>query len=242
MRYTIHPDVFQRFPGYVRGVVVLRVERNPVDPIPEVEALLRAAEEAVRARTDLDPLPEHPRIAAWRQALAALGARPPSKYPASVEALLKRARKGRPLPYINTLTALCNAASLRFLLPVGGHDVGQAVGELWLRPAEGTEIFRPLGSEAVEHPQPGEFIYVDDREVLTRRWVWRQGVHTLMGPESRFVAINVDGLPPATREEVEAACRWLLEVVPAHCGGRGGWALLSAETPSLDLEAVAAGG
>src|SRR6185369_13548333 len=44
----------------------------------------------------------------------------PSKYQASIEALVRRARRGDALPPINAIVAIYNAVSLRFLLPVGG--------------------------------------------------------------------------------------------------------------------------
>jgi hypothetical protein len=37
---------------------------------------------------------------------------------------------------------------------------------------------------------------------MTRRWSWRQGVHTLTLPESTSIEFNVDGLPPETSFEV----------------------------------------
>ena len=88
--------------------------------------------------------------------------------------MVKRVRKGGELPYINTLAALGNIASLKNLVPVGGHDVGVCTEPLWLGFADGSETFTPFGTTEVEHPEPGEVVYLCGKTVLCRRWTWRQ--------------------------------------------------------------------
>src|SRR5512143_3232615 len=127
MLYSISPELLIKYPGYVRGVVVVTNAINIEGPIDEVARMLKKAQEALRERTDLD---DHPNIAAWRAAYSAFGARP-SKYPSSIEAMIKRVRKGGELPYINTLAAVCNIASLKNIVTVGGHDVGVCAEPLW---------------------------------------------------------------------------------------------------------------
>ena len=65
------------------------------------------------------------------------------------------------LPYINTLAALGNSASLRYLVPIGGHaiDLLHADDELVLGYASGHEEFPPLNGGPIEHPLPGEIIF-----------------------------------------------------------------------------------
>ena len=160
MRYQIDPLLFQKYPGYVRGVVIVRRAINIESPIDEVARTLNSAQQTVRQRADLEPLAQHPNIAAWREAYRAFGAKP-SEYPSSIEALLKRVRRGDAsaslsagLPYINTLAAIGNSASLRYLVPVGGHaiDVMSPEGELRLGFARGDEEFVPFGGGPLEHP------------------------------------------------------------------------------------------
>ncbi len=60
-------EIFERFPGYVRGVVVGHGVSN--GPAPHaVVARLREAEASVREQLSLEGLAEHPRIKSWRQA------------------------------------------------------------------------------------------------------------------------------------------------------------------------------
>jgi len=234
MRYTAAKEIFEMYPGYVRGVVVARGVTNGERENTEIVALLRKAEETVRQRSDLEDISQHPRIASWRAAYARFGARP-SKFHSSIEAMVRRVRKGGELPYINDLVALGNYISLKYLLPVGGHDIGVAESDLWLKLAQGDELFTPFGTEIVENPEPGEVVYLDGKKVLCRRGTWRQAQHTILTPESRHVAINVDGLPPVTARETEAVCEELAKLVGKFCGGEVACRYLREDNPVIEV-------
>jgi DNA/RNA-binding domain of Phe-tRNA-synthetase-like protein len=106
---------------------------------------------------------------------------------------------------------------------------------LWLKPAQGDELFMPFGTEIVENPDPGEVVYLDGKKVLCRRWTWRQAQHTILTPESSHVAINVDGLPPVTARETEAICEELAELVGRFCGGEVACRYLREDTPVIEV-------
>ena len=229
LRDEIHPEIFELYPGYCWGKV-LCWDLDNTRPTAPAEVLLREAEVSVRADPALAEITFHPRIAAWRDAFSSFGARP-SKFQSSVEALVRRARRGDELPPINLLVGLYNAISLRSLLPVGGDDLAHVAGGLHLRRASGDEPYRELGSGQPDPPAPGEVIYADDEKVLCRRWCWRQGDDSKIVPATRAAVLNIHGLPPATREEVEAAARELAELVPRHCGGEATWYVLDRDAP-----------
>lgn len=231
LTYTIDAAIFERFPDYVRGVVFAYEVHNG-DSSPALLALLREAEAEAREQLTLESLTTHPRIAAWREAFRGLGYKP-GDYRPSIEALLRRVLRGQALPAINALVDIGTVISLRHLLPIGGHATDVLTQDIALRPATGEELFIPFGFEQVEHPLPGEFIFVEGDVVLTRRWSWRQAEHTLVMPETRAVEFNVDGLPPAPRSEVEAVCRETAELVTRFCGGWTQAALLTREQPQV---------
>ncbi len=233
LHYTIEPAVFDRFPDYVRGVVFACDVQNGDSP-PALVAHLRAAEAEARARLTLDTLTAHPRIAAWREAFRTLGYKPGDFRP-SIEALLRRVLRGQDLPTINALVDIGTVISLRHLLPIGGHAIDVLTQDIALRPATGEEVFIPFGSEELEHPLPGEFIFVEGDVVLTRRWSWRQAQHTLVTLETRAREFNVDGLPPVTRGEVEAICREVSELVTCFCNGDTRVALLTRDQPQVSF-------
>ena len=234
MLYSVSSELFTRYPGYVRGVVVLTGAVNLEGPIDEVVRMLKKTQEALRERTDLD---HHANIAAWRAAYSAFGARHGSrhKYPSSIEAMVKRVRKGGELAYINTLAALCNITSLKNVVPVGGHDVGVCVQPLQLCFADGTETFTPFGTTEVEQPEPGEVVYLSGKTVLCRRWTWRQAEFTKLTRETSHAALNVDGLPPVTRGEVEMICEELATWARIYCGAKAECKYLAEGSPVIEV-------
>lgn len=231
LHYTIDPAIFTAFPGYVRGVVFAYDVHNGATP-PVLVELLRAAEAAARERLALESLITTPRIAAWREAFRTLGYKPGDFRP-SIEALLRRVLRGQDLPSINALVDIGTVISLRHLLPIGGHAIDTLTEDIALRPAIGMERFTAFGAEELEHPTPGEFIFVEGEVILTRRWSWRQAQHTLVMPQTRALEFNVDGLPPVTGDEVESICQEVSELVTRFCGGWTRVALLTSEQPHV---------
>jgi len=233
LTYSIANEVFEQFPEYRRGVVVARDVRNGASP---AELVRRLRDEEARARETLnaETLTAEPRLASWREAFRRLGYKPGDFRP-SIEALLRRVLRGQELPSINALVDIGNIVSLRHLLPVGGHAIDVLAQDIALRPATGAEDFVPFGSQEIEHPMPGEFIFVEGNHVLTRRWIWRQANHTLTLPETTAVEINIDALPPANEADVQAAAKDVMALVERFCGGGARLAVLDRGNPLLRL-------
>jgi DNA/RNA-binding domain of Phe-tRNA-synthetase-like protein len=232
--YSISSAIFALHPHYVRGVVIARGVHNGDSP-PELIQLLRQAEEDLRARLKPEQVAEEARIACWREAYRAFGAKP-SEFRSSVEAMLRRVLRGDALPAINALVDIGNLLSLRHLVPVGGHAIDHLNGDISLRLASGEEQFVPFGMTEMEHPLPGEVIFAEGNTVLTRRWTWRQANHTLTLPETTAIEFNVDGLPPVTPGEVEQVCLELIDLLMRFCGGTARRALLTADSPCISLD------
>ncbi len=234
LTYTITPEIFEKFPGYCRGVVLASDVHNGPSPQPLIQ-LLREAEASLRLQANLEKIAEHPRIKPWREAYKAFGAKP-SEYRSSVEAMARRALRGDALPSINALVDIGNIVSLQHLVPVGGHSMDNLTHDIALRLATGLETFIAFGSDEVEHPLPGEVVFVEGNNVLTRRWTWRQANHTLTLPESHSVEINIDRLPPVELEEIHAIASQVIGLVGELCGGKLRYEILSASNPSMKLE------
>lgn len=202
--FAVDPSVFERFPDFIVGCVLARGIDNRTNR-PEVERLLVDAEK--RARTvygDLD-LKEEPPFQVWRQAFSTAGWSA-SRFPSSVEALVKRVARGLDAPRISPVVDLSNAAALLYAVPVGAHDIAtHAKGPLTVRAATHGDIYLPLGDGAPESPDAGEIIYASGSDVRTRRWVWRQSRSALIEPESCDVFFPVDGFAESTASRVEAA-------------------------------------
>jgi DNA/RNA-binding domain of Phe-tRNA-synthetase-like protein len=121
MRFTLAPDlaVIVR-PGalWLDGATVVERESR-------LNAPLAAAEAAVRMHP-----PEE--IAAVRTMYKRVGLDPTKTRPSS-EALLRRVRRGDPLPRINSMVDVCNWCSLEFQLPYGLYDASHIDGDVELR-------------------------------------------------------------------------------------------------------------
>ncbi len=234
LSYTIAPEIFAIFPGYCRAVVLAFDMQNGASPA-ELVGLLRQAEAAVGTHTSLEGITEHPRIKAWREAYKAFGAKP-SEFRSSVEAMARRALRGDQINSINALVDIGNLVSLQHLVPVGGHAMDDMAQDISLRPAIGDEEFIPFGSTGIEHPLPGEIIFVEGKTVLTRRWTWRQANHTLTLPSSRQVEINIDRLPPVELDEIHSIASQVISLVERFCGGKLRYELLDVNHPRMKLE------
>jgi len=217
IQYSISDEIFDRFPQFMRGVVVARDVTNRASP-PELIKLLREAEALLREQVNSETLITHPRIVSWREAFRSLGIKP-SEYRPSLEAMARRVINGNELPSINALVDIGNIISLRRLLPVGGHSLNHVSQEISLRKANGEEKFIPFGSDQMEHPDKGEFIFAEGDDVLTRRWVWRQSNHTLTELTTTFIEFNLDGLPPVKENEIKETGEELADLIQQFCSG-----------------------
>ncbi|HEY3310184.1 MAG TPA: phenylalanine--tRNA ligase beta subunit-related protein [Anaerolineales bacterium] len=233
MKITISKDIFEKFPGYRRGLVIANAIRNGTSPVDLLE-LLKSAENRLYELVKPEDITSHPKIESWREAYRSLGIKPADFRP-SVEALARRVLKKDPLPSINRIVDIGNLVSVQHLVPVGAHAIDLLEQDMQLRLATGSEVFEPFGSDQVENPKPGEIIFAEGDTVLTRRWTWRQAKHTLVLPATNAVEINVDALPIVSDEELDMICQQLARLTQKYCGGSLRLGILSAENPSLDL-------
>ena len=233
IQYSIAPQVFEKFPEYIRGVV-LAVGVSNGKSSPELIQLLRDEEKLLQQRLKVEEITSYPKINSWREAFRSLGIKP-SEYRSSIEAMSRRVLRGNELPSINALVDIGNILSLRHLVPTGGHALDAIQSDISLRPADGSEEFIPFGSEEMEHPDPDEFVFVEGNTVLTRRWSWRQANHSLTLPSTKIIEFNIDGLPPVSMDEVELVARDMFDLVGRFCGGELSVQYITRDTPSISL-------
>ena len=157
------------------------------------EAILAAAERRAAQHLAGSRPEDLPHVAQWREAFRSFGAKPQRTRP-SVEALLRRVETG--LPRIDRITDVYNAVSVAFVLPVGGEDLAHYAGPTRLVRADGDEDFDTFanGQQVVDHPEPGEVVWRDDRGVTCRRWNWRQCARTRITATTTTAVFILDGL------------------------------------------------
>lgn len=205
---AVAPEVWKLRPDY--RALLLAVDGIVPGPSDEAsEALLQSAEASARAALAHTPVEELPRVASWREAYRAFGAKP-QRTRNSLEALLRRAEFG--LPRVNRLTDIYNSVSVSHQLPLGGEDLSRYVGPPRLIRATGGEPFDTTaeGAQVVEHPEPGEVVWCDNAGVTCRRWNWRQARRTQLHDGTTSALFIIDVLDPVTDDELTLATEELI--------------------------------
>ncbi len=231
MRKIIVEDaVFQLFPEFKRGLVIVKDLKNFA-----IQAEIEEMMESKRVLRQNCPL-DHEYIRAWDEMHRKFGSNP-NKFPPSIKSLIKRAQRGDQIPFVNSVVALFNYISLKHLLPCGGDDLESIQGNLRLGIATGDENFLPLGGTQIEHPFPGEIIYYDDmtKNVMCRRWNWRNGDFSKILTSTKKLVINVDGAEAVPKETVIRARDELAELLVQKCSAELSVNLLSKDKSELDI-------
>jgi DNA/RNA-binding domain of Phe-tRNA-synthetase-like protein len=215
VRFRYDPDILERFPTVVGGVMHATGVHNDPTP-PGLSAAFADEMLAVRARIGERPLSELPTLAAWRKVFRGFGV-DPTQYRCAAEALLRRLTKQGDLPSIGTLVDLANLVSIRYALPVAVFDARGITGGTTVRFARGDERWADLGSSETEHPEPGEVIFVDTADIVSaRRWCWRQSVASAVRPDTTEILVTVEGHHPTADHDVTRALAEIEALLVAH--------------------------
>jgi len=204
MKFTVAPGVFEKLPGVCFGVVVGKGIDNTAEH-PEVSSMLDKAVAEVQSRFEGKKVKEDTAILPYRHAFTSLGINP-NKFMSSIEAMVTRVAKGKGLPHINPVVDLGNALSLKYILPMGAHDIVQAKGcDIEVRFSCEGDSFIPFGEIAAETVPPGELVYVVGKQIRTRHWIWRQSELGKISPASRDIFFPIDGFAQFNEEAILAA-------------------------------------
>ncbi len=157
-------------------------------------------------------------LAATRAMYRRLGIDPTKTRPSS-EALLRRVRKGEPLPRINTVVDVCNWCSVEFQVPYGLYDYDRIDGPIELRRGSPGEQYGGIRKEVV---------HVAGRPVLIDRLgpfgnPTSDSARTMVTTATRCVLVVVF----APRATAEVRVPAVLDVTAArltkYAGGRERW-------------------
>ncbi|MGW5770451.1 B3/B4 domain-containing protein [Streptomyces longwoodensis] len=191
--FRLGTAVADAFPGTLIALVTATGLRGR-EPWPLTATAVEDLERRLADGTWAPADETDPRIEAWHTAYRSFGTNPRRVRP-SVDALGRRLAKKGSLPRINPAVDSYNAVSVRHGLPAGAFDLDRVEGDVAIRPADGTEAFTPLGEpDTVEHPGPGEVVYVDAAGVLTRHWNHRDAHRTRVTEDSTHVVFALETL------------------------------------------------
>jgi DNA/RNA-binding domain of Phe-tRNA-synthetase-like protein len=125
----------------VRAAVLWWEGATVIEREPRLDPLLAEAERAVRARPPED-------AASVRTMYKRMGIDPTKTRPSN-EALLRRVRKGQPLPRVNALVDVINWCSVEFQLPYGLYDRQHIAGAITMRRGRDGEEYAGIRKDTV---------------------------------------------------------------------------------------------
>ena len=203
MRFKVYQEVFEKLTDLYFGVVVGN-QINNQQHIPEIYDLMKNEMSQVKNNLTGVNLKEYQGIQPYRDAFNKVNLNP-NKFMSSVEAMVKRVSKGNVLPSINPVVDLVNRISLKYILPMGAHDLDALEGDITLRFSRKGDAFTPLGEELVEVLDSGELVYADSKRIRTRRWIWRQSNIGKIDKNSKNIFFPIDGFQTNKERVMKAA-------------------------------------
>lgn len=175
MKFKVNPKIFEKYPEVILGIIYV----SDLDNSANSKALnfLRKEESSVREFLKDKVIVDLPVVSKWREIYKSFGSKP-SKFKSSIEALLRREKKGEDLPDINSLVNFYNALSLKYKIPFGAEDLGKIVGDVELTFSDGYDACKLIGKKEYELADKGEVVYKDKIGVICRKWNWREADRT----------------------------------------------------------------
>ncbi|MDS6225571.1 B3/4 domain-containing protein [Clostridioides difficile] len=203
MKFIVEKEVFDKLENVCFGVVVAKGIDNTKE-IERISNLLDISIDRVEDYFKDKKVKESEEIIPYREAFRSLGMNP-NKFMSSIEAMTTRVAKNKKLPHINPIVDLGNSISLKYLLPMGAHDMDFRNDDVYVRFSKKGDKFVPFGETDVELMEEGELIYSVGDMVKTRRWIWRQGEEGKITNSSKNIFFPIDGFTDANLDKVMSA-------------------------------------
>ena len=235
MIFKVDYNIFERFPEVLLGVIVAKgIDNSGISQ--DVLDLLKSEEQTISAKIGQTIISEYPKISSWREAYRKFGTKPKDN-PSSIENLVRRVVKGESVRHINKLVDIYNLISLKYLVPVGGEDLGKISGDIWLTFAKENELpILLLGEKEPRSPHVSEVIYKDNNGAICRRWNWKEADRTKLTEQTKNCILVIEALPPVDEQELKQATDELASLVKKYCGGELTTHILNKENSEISLE------
>lgn len=188
MKFIVDKKFFEKIPNACFGVIIAKnIDNKQYDWVKE---LLDEQVKNIQIKYENQKAKEIPEIMLYREAFRQIDINP-NKFMCAIESLVSRTLKQGFVPNINSLVDLGNALSLKYIIPLGIHDIDKLKGDIELRFANEEDIFIPFNGEE-ETPDLNEVIYASGHDVRTRRWTWRQGENGKVDENIKSAFIPLD--------------------------------------------------
>jgi len=124
---------------------------------------------------------------------------------------LRRVLRGEPLPRINPVVDAGNAASIKFIVPIGLYDIAKINSKtLRIRFSKKGEIFRPIGGSPME--LDNQIVLASDGQIL-HIYPYRDSVDTKVENSTREVLVVVAGVAGVEEERLLKTAYYLRDLL-----------------------------
>ncbi|MGC4981122.1 B3/B4 domain-containing protein [Streptomyces sp. DT193] len=203
-RLTVAPEMVKAFPEAQVRLVIAWGLRNDA-PWPEAERAHDDLAAGLANETRQTLADDDERIASWHDAYRQFGTNP-RRFRPSLDALNRRLRKNGRLPRISGAVDAYNVVSVTSGTPAGAFDLSRLTSDVQIRFAVSGDWFTPLGEpEKVEEPRPGEVVYAQGNQVLTRHWNHRDADATKVTADTRDAVFLLERVSRQAVPDVDMA-------------------------------------
>ena len=190
LSFRIDPQILQRFPDIKVAALTAGIA-NPASLSRVVDTLLGQLPAAIEQLNTVEPITQMDEIAVWRQTYGAMSIKP-SKFHSSIEALLRRVKKGDDISIGLPVVDIYNLISVIHGTPMGAYDIeklGGSEGQIDLRLARPeTDLFDPLGGRADSYPLNEDLVvYAMGADILCWGFNTRDSVKSSVDENSRSI-------------------------------------------------------
>lgn len=203
MKFVVSEEVFEKLENVCFGIVIAKGINNKEENTA-ISKLLEQSIKLIEEKFENKSVKECEEIRVYREAFQKLDINP-NKFMSSIEAMTSRIAKKKGFPQINSIVDLGNAVSLKYLVPLGAHDIDSADNDICIRFSNDGDKFIPFGQTEAEVLEKGELIYSVGNKVKTRRWIWRQSEEGKITEESKNIFFPIDGFKDGNYNSVIGA-------------------------------------
>jgi lysyl-tRNA synthetase class 2 len=206
LTFRIDPQILQRFPDIKVAALTAEIDEPAAlnDLVTELTAQLPKVVERLNSA---EPITQINDISVWRQTYGAMSIKP-SKFHSSIEALLRRIKKGDEIATGLPVVDLYNLISVIHGTPMGAYDCSKlpdTVMELRLADPQ-ADRFEPLGGRAESYPLNEDLVvHAMGSEILCWGFNTRDSVNTCVDESSTSIIFMSETSSPLTAERPAAA-------------------------------------
>ncbi|MBW3015883.1 hypothetical protein KY330_05665 [Candidatus Woesearchaeota archaeon] len=227
MKIKVQKDVFKKIPKLKVGVLVFTGIDN-FSKKKEIDKMLNTIENYARATYVDEKLSEVLLLQNWHRVFKIK-----RSFKTAIEPMISAILKGKEVPRRNSIVDICNFIMLKHMIPIGTDDLDKIEGDIKVKFSKGTEVFK-AGRKA-ESPIRGEIIYTDNKEVLSRRFSWKEAEKTKVSYGTKNVLVYLDAIPPIEKDDLKRIMDEIIELVTVFCGGKAKSFILSEKKPEKNI-------